>query len=257
MARLRDPLDGCPWDRQQDFSSIAPYTIEESYELADAIDSGDFSRIKEELGDVLFQVIFYAQLGAEQGQFVFDDIVCGLVAKLVKRHPHVFPDGELGSRLGKSQGDSESVKHKWEATKAQEREAREQHSAMDDLPSNLPALSRAAKLQKRAASDGFDWSDSGGVLEKLQEELAELQLAREQGQQQAIAEELGDVLFSCVNLARHLEINPEMALRGANNKFERRYRYIEQQLSKKGQSPSAMSLQQLDLLWDEAKRSGL
>lgn len=257
MSRLRDPLDGCPWDRQQNFLTIIPYTLEETYELADAIESGDFSRIREELGDVLFQVVFYAQLASEQDQFVFDDVVSALVSKLIKRHPHVFPDAILSRRTGVSLHDSDTVKHNWEAIKSTEREARDQHSAMDDVPANLPALGRAAKLQKRAARDGFDWADFEGVLEKLHEEISELQLACNNSQPQAIEEELGDVLFSCVNLARHLDVNPEMALRGANNKFEQRYRYIETKLSGRGISASDATMEQMDLLWDEAKDAGL
>jgi nucleoside triphosphate diphosphatase len=257
MARLRDPVDGCPWDRQQDFSSIAPYTIEESYELADAIANGNPSHIREELGDVLFQVIFHAQLGSEQGQFNFDTIVSGLVNKLVKRHPHVFPDAVLTARTGQSNSDGAAVKEQWEAIKAKERNSRKQHSAMDDVPVNLPALSRAAKLQKRAARDGFDWQDSSGVVKKLQEELAELQQACDSEQQSDIAEELGDVLFSCVNLARHLAVDPESALASANRKFERRYRFIEQRLLEKGLSADSQDLDQLDLLWEQAKESGL
>ncbi len=256
MTRLRDPLDGCPWDRQQDFSSIAPYTIEESYELADAIAAGDFSQIREELGDVLFQVVFYAQMGAEQKQFNFDDIVSGLVNKLVKRHPHVFPQGELQRRAGTAVADSDELTQSWERIKAEERQGKKQHSAMDDIPLNFPALSRAVKLQKRAAGDGFDWPHIDGVFEKLQEEMAELMAARIENQQQTIEEELGDVLFSCVNLARHLRVDPETALRAANHKFEQRYRYIEQQLEQAGASTSSAELEQLDQLWDEAKRKG-
>ncbi|MDB4470825.1 nucleoside triphosphate pyrophosphohydrolase [Deltaproteobacteria bacterium] len=257
MSRLRDPVDGCPWDRQQSFATIVPYTLEETYELADAIESEDFSRIREELGDVLFQVVFYAQLASEQSQFFFDDVVSGLVSKLVKRHPHVFPESTLSSRAGVSSQDSKAVKNSWQTIKSKERKAREQHSSMDDVPGNLPALGRAAKLQKRAARDGFDWKDSEGVLEKLHEEISELQTACKGNQPQAIEEELGDVLFSCVNLARHLDVNPEMALRGANNKFEQRYRYIETKLSARGISASDATLEQMDQLWDEAKDAGL
>ena len=257
MSRLRDPVDGCPWDRQQSFLTIIPYTLEESYELADAIESGDFLQIREELGDVLFQVVFYAQLATEQDQFVFDDVVSGLVSKLIKRHPHVFPDATLSSRAGASLPDSDTVPRNWETIKSTERQAREQHSSMDDVPANLPALGRAAKLQKRAAREGFDWPDYEGVLEKLQEEITELQSACNGGQPQAIEDELGDVLFSCVNLARHLDVNPEMALRGANSKFEQRYRYIETKLSGRGISASDATMEQMDLLWDEAKGVGL
>ena len=257
MARLRDEKDGCPWDRQQDFSSIAPYTIEESYELADAIASGDFTHIKEEVGDVLFQVVFYAQLGSEQGRFSFGDIVSSLVTKLVNRHPHVFPAGTLSSRANKSPDNTQVVSQKWEQIKAEERADRQQTSAMDNIPSNLPALARAVKLQNRAARDGFDWQDSAGVIRKLQEELSELELACQDGRQQAIEEELGDVLFTYVNFARHLKINPEMALRGANRKFEQRYRFIEQELESKGMTPSTASMEDMEHLWQKAKAAGL
>lgn len=257
MSRLRDPLDGCPWDQQQDFASIAPYTIEESYELADAIASGDFGKIREELGDVLFQVVFYAQLGQEQQRFDFAAIVSGLVAKLVKRHPHVFPEGTLDSRTGRVNQDSGAVKQTWEALKAAERGARDQHSAMDDVPVNLPALSRAAKLQKRAAREGFDWQDPTGAVEKIKEEVVEFSAALSQGQQQATEQELGDILFSCVNLARHLGINPESALRGSNQRFEQRFRYIEHALERENLSSATASLEAMDKLWDEAKAKGL
>jgi ATP diphosphatase len=257
MSRLRDPVDGCPWDQQQDFSTIVPYTIEESYELADAIASADPLRIREELGDVLFQVIFHAQLGSEQALFNFDDIVSGLVNKLLARHPHVFPDGVLSARAGSMAVDEAAIKQQWEVIKAAERSARQQHSAMDDVPTNLPALSRAAKLQKRAARDGFDWQHSADVVTKIAEELAELQQACDSEQQHDITEEMGDVLFTCVNLARHLGVNPESSLASANRKFERRYRYIEQQLSVTGLTTAQASMEQLDLLWEQAKKAGL
>ena len=257
MARLRDPSDGCPWDQAQTFKTIAPHTLEECYELIDAIESADVPQVKEELGDLLFQVVFYAQLAGEQQQFDFDQIVDALVEKLIRRHPHVFPAGTLQSRTGKQATATEQVKQQWESSKAQERQQKQLHTVLDDVPLALPALSRAAKLQKRASQVGFDWSDSEGVLQQLQAEIVELQAARQQQSPAQIEEELGDVLFSAVNLARHLKIDPESALRRANRKFERRFRYIEQCLADTGSSPQQASLEQMDALWAQAKLRGL
>ncbi len=257
MSRLRDPLDGCPWDRAQDFPSIVAYTIEESYELADAIESGNFQQIKEELGDVLFQVVFYSQLGTEQQQFDFKQIVSALVEKLIRRHPHVFPDGTLQSRVAEQTCDTAGVKQRWELIKAAEREGKEQHGILDDIPLALPALTRAEKLQKRASQAGFDWPEINAVFAKLQEEMNELVEAKEQGDPTHIAEELGDVLFCSVNLARHLNVDSETVLRNANRKFENRFRFIEKALSALGVSPEQASLEQMDQLWDEAKEKGL
>lgn len=262
MSRLRDPEDGCPWDRVQDFSSIAPHTIEESYELVDAIDSGDFQQIREELGDVLFQVVFYAQLGKEQARFDFTDIISTLVDKLIRRHPHVFPEGTLQSRADGQVIDTAKIKQHWEQTKAIERQQKNKTGVLDDVPVTLPALSRAAKLQKRASQVGFDWSDDNGeaidaVLSKIQEEIGELQEARRRQKAAEIEGELGDILFSVVNLARHLSIDPETALRSTNRKFESRFRYIEQTLVATGQAIEKASLATMDALWDEAKKQGL
>ena len=257
MSRLRDPEDGCPWDRSQDFASIAPHTIEESYELADAIAQNDLQQIKEELGDVLFQVIFYAQLGKEQGAFDFNALVSALVEKLLRRHPHVFPSGTLNSRAGQASQDTEAIKATWEAIKSSERRAKKQTGVLDDVPLALPALTRAEKLQKRASQVGFDWDIIDEVLGQLEKEMVELQEAREHQSEAHIAEELGDVLFCSVNLARHLKVDPEEALRGANQKFENRFRYIEQALKAMQLSPSEASLEQMDKLWDEAKLKGL
>ncbi|MEE8056295.1 MAG: nucleoside triphosphate pyrophosphohydrolase [Pseudomonadales bacterium] len=267
MSRLRDPKDGCPWDRAQDFSSIVPHTIEESYELADAIERGDFQQIREELGDVLFQVVFYSQLGDEQKQFDFNGIVSTLVDKLIRRHPHVFPEGSLESRVGHQAIGSQAidsqtikiaqVKQTWEAIKATERESKQQPGVLDDVPMALPALTRAAKLQKRASQVGFDWDDIDEVLGQLREEIDELIEAREQHSAVEIAGELGDVLFCLVNLARHLKVNPEAALRAANRKFENRFRYIEQTLAENGHLPAEATLEQMDKLWGEAKEQGL
>jgi ATP diphosphatase len=257
MSRLRDPKDGCPWDRDQDFASLVSHTIEESYELADAIHQQNFQHIREELGDVLFQVVFYAELGKEQGHFTFNDVVSGLVDKLIRRHPHVFPDGHLSSRNEGEAISTAAIKQKWEAIKLSERQHKAQHGVLDDVPIALPALSRALKLQKRAAQTGFDWDTIDGVLKHLHSELDELLEARQQRSQGAIEDELGDVLFCLVNLARHLKVEPETALQGTNRKFEARFRYIEQQLATRGITVDEASLQTMDALWDEAKTQGL
>ncbi len=257
MARLRDPEDGCPWDRAQDFGSIVPHTIEESYELADAIARDNFQQIKEELGDVLFQVVFYSQLGKEQGRFSFDDIVTSLVSKLLRRHPHVFPDGSLQSRAGEQVVNSDGVKQSWEMIKSDERAEKKQHRIFDDVPLSLPALSRGNKLQKRAARVGFDWEKFDHILDKLKEELGELEEARAQGDTAAIEHEMGDILFCCVNMARRLDVDPESSLRACNRRFEGRFGYIEKRLEEKGLTPQQTSLDEMDQLWDEAKKAGL
>ncbi len=252
MARLRDPETGCPWDLRQDFRSIVPSTLEECYELAAAIEEGDDHHIAEELGDVLFQVVFYAQLGSEEGRFSFGEIVDTLVEKLVRRHPHVFADGEIE---GVVQGGSslEEVRASWEAIKQGEREERSQDSALADVPRALPALPRAQKLQKRAARVRFDWADASAVLDKVEEELAELRAAMQAGDPGPVEEELGDLLFSCVNLSRHLELDAERALRRASSKFERRFRRMEVAAARRGQALEALDADGLDALWEEAK----
>ena len=257
MSRLRDPVDGCPWDIKQDFNTIVAHTIEEAYELADAIANDDKQHIKEELGDVLFQVIFYAQIGKEQGDFDFTAVVSQLVDKLIRRHPHVFPDGVLQARFGEQREDVSAIKQNWEAIKSIERLGKLQSSVLDDVPVSLPAMTRSIKLQKRAANIGFDWPNIDGVVEKLHEELNELQEAREQLDSAAIASEFGDVLFCLGNLARHLKLDPESALRGSNGRFEQRFRYIEKQLATQGLSPEQASLAEMDALWDKAKQLGL
>lgn len=253
-ARLRDPAGGCPWDLQQTFASIAPHTLEECYELVDAIERGDFPQVREELGDVLFQVIFYAQLGREQRLFEFDELVHNLVAKLLRRHPHVFPDGGLEGGAETAQVAVEQVNRNWERIKQQERSEKSLHSVLDDVPLALPALSRAAKLQKRAARVGFDWANWREVIDKMDEERAELVEAIESGDRDRIADELGDVLFSCVNLARFLDLDPELALRAGNRKFERRFGYIEKALAARGLQPQDVDLTAMESLWAEAKR---
>ena len=257
MARLRDPKDGCPWDLQQDFSSIVPHTLEESYELADAIYNEDYPQIKEELGDVLFQVIFYAQLGAEKKAFEFAEVVNVLVDKLVRRHPHVFPDGDLKGRTSDKNVDIQAIKANWETIKSEERTGKQLTSVLDDVPIALPALNRASKLQKRASQVGFDWENADDVLERLRDEIEELLEARDGGCSEHIEDELGDVLFSTVNLARHLKVNPVAALQKANRKFEKRFRYIEKSLLSRDSSLEEASLETMDALWDEAKENGL
>lgn len=251
MARLRDPDTGCPWDIKQDYASIAPSTLEEAYEVVDAIEKQDFAHLNEELGDLLFQVIFYAQIGKEEGRFDFGSIVSELVTKLLRRHPHVFPDGTLHSRVDNRHTLPTDVKARWEAIKQQEREAKGKTGLLDDVPVNLPSLSRATKLQKRAASVGFDWEDVQGPIAKVREELAEVEEALAQQDVQAVEEELGDLLFAVVNITRYLKLDAEAALRAANRKFERRFRYMEQR------SPRPLaesSIEDMNRLWDEAKQ---
>jgi len=258
MARLRHPEHGCPWDLKQNYASIVPYTLEEAYEVADAIERGDFDHLPGELGDLLFQVVYYSQLAAEEGRFGFAEVVDGITAKLIRRHPHVFPDGDLYAAPDAQKLEEAAVKQRWEELKAEERAAKfaapEQLSLLDDVPQALPALSRAAKLQKRAAQVGFDWPEALPVLDKVREELDEVLEAMSENDPQAIAEELGDLLFVVVNLARHLKVEPEAALRAANGKFERRFRFIEQALRDAGRPIENCSLDELDALWGEAKK---
>ncbi|OYT85053.1 MAG: nucleoside triphosphate pyrophosphohydrolase [Pseudomonas sp. PGPPP4] len=257
MARLRDPQHGCPWDLRQDYASIVPHTLEEAYEVADAIARRDFPQLRDELGDLLFQVVYYSQLGREDGHFDFAQVVDGITRKLVRRHPHVFPDGDLHGPLDLPRLDEATIKRRWEEIKAEERAekaaAPEQLSLLDDVPAALPALSRAAKLQKRAANVGFDWADATPVVAKIQEELDEVREAMANGQAAQVAEEVGDLLFVMVNLARHLQVDAEDALRQANAKFERRFRFIEEALKAQDRSPQEASLEEMDALWDAAK----
>jgi ATP diphosphatase len=258
MARLRDPQHGCPWDIKQTYASIVPHTLEEAYEVADAIERGDLEHLQGELGDLLFQVVYYSQLAREDGRFEFASVVDGITRKLIRRHPHVFPTGDLYACLDTPRLSEEQVKQRWEEIKAEERAeaaaAPEQLSLLDDVPATLPALSRAAKLQKRAAGVGFDWPAALPVLDKVREELDEVLEAMASGDQAAISDELGDLLFSVVNLARHLKVDPENALRGANRKFERRFRFIEQALRDTHRPIEDCTLEDLDALWGEAKR---
>ncbi len=264
MTRLRDPQGGCPWDIAQSYDSIVPCTLEEAYEVADAIERKDFNHLQEELGDLLFQVIFYAQLGKEDGHFKFNDVVDTLVKKLVRRHPHVFPDGELYGALKSEQNpnekkiDEQEIKGRWEAIKELERQAKgkanELVSILDDVPRSLPAIQRAEKLQKRAAHVGFDWPKATQVLDKIEEEIHELREAMLENDQAHIQDELGDVFFAMVNLARHVKVKPEMALRSTNAKFERRFKFLERELANQGIALENADLQQMENLWLEAKK---
>ena len=247
MALLRDPEKGCPWDVEQNFASIAQYAIEEAYEVLDAIEKNDMDNLKEELGDLLLQVVFHSQMASEQKIFDFEDVAAAIINKLIVRHPHVFGDAKI-----KTVAEQDIS---WEKIKEAERKNKSGndsvHSLLDGIAYSLPANIRAAKLQKRAANVGFDWPDLAGVYEKIEEELSEVKqaIADENG----IKEEIGDLLFSVVNLARKLDIDPEEALRRCNAKFERRFRYVETQISKNGNDIKNSSLDEMDRLWDEAK----
>jgi nucleoside triphosphate diphosphatase len=256
MRRLRDPGDGCPWDLAQTPRSLLRHTLEEVYEFADAVERDDYAAMRDELGDYLFQAVFYAQIGAEQKAFDFSDVTHAIVSKLLKRHPHVFPDGSLASRRdAASTPDVTDIKRNWESIKQQDRHAREQRGALDDVPLALPALQRAEKLQRRAADTGFDWHEWRAVLDKLHEEAGELVAAADSADESAQADELGDLLFTCVNLARHLRIDPETALRRANAKFETRFRALEADLAARGLRPQDCDMQALDEAWNRAKQS--
>ena len=249
MAKLRDPNGGCPWDVQQDFASIAPYTIEEAYEVADAIARGDMHDLKDELGDLLLQVVFHARMAEEAGKFAFDDVVAAICDKMIRRHPHVF--------AGASVDDAEHQTTLWEETKKREREAKpgaEDGSALAGISRGLPEWQRAIKLQKRAARVGFDWPNVNPVFDKLHEELDEVreELAKGVGHD-ALEAEIGDVLFVCANLARHAQVDVGSALRRANAKFERRFRRMEQLTAQRGVALESLDLTQQDALWDQAK----
>lgn len=249
MEALRDPQSGCPWDIKQTFKSVVPYTLEEAYEVADAIENGDMSELKSELGDLLFQVVFYAQMAKEQGEFDFNDVVNAVSNKLIDRHPHVFNNVDCK--------DEKQLNEAWERSKANERDqqaSKKKASILAGVAKALPALKRAQKLQKRAAREGFDWPNVEPVWKKIEEELQELREAMQQKKSQNIFEEIGDVLFSCVNLARHIDIDAEESLRACNKKFENRFSYIEGSLAKAGKSVSGCSLDRLEVLWQEAKQ---
>ncbi|MEA2992268.1 MAG: nucleoside triphosphate diphosphatase [Alphaproteobacteria bacterium] len=251
MAALRTPGSGCPWDLQQDFRSIAPYTIEEAYEVADAIERGDFDDLRDELGDLLLQVVYHARMAEEQNRFAFGDVVSAITEKLLRRHPHVFGDAHGLN--------AEAVAKLWQKIKAEEKAARpsagpgKDEGALAGIPVALPALTRALKLQTKAGAVGFDWNDPMAVLAKIREEADEIEAELSAGKQKEAAGEVGDLLFAVVNLARHLHADPEAVLRATNAKFERRFSAIEQALDAQGKTPQQSTLSEMDALWDAAK----
>ena len=261
MEKLRDPEFGCSWDRKQSLRTLTGYTLEEVYEVIDAVETGDDAQLQDELGDLLFQVVFYAQIAKEEGRFDFSEVIGSITQKLLRRHPHVFPDASLASFGNSALAlNAEQVAERWELIKNEERaqkagseNASAAPSVLDDIPASLPALDRARKLQKRAASVGFDWSAVQGVIDKVKEELAELEAELAEGNQQRIEQEFGDLMFSCANLARHLQIDPESALRGSNRKFEARFRGIESLARDGGEGLEALDEAQLNSLWNQVK----
>jgi MazG family protein len=244
MRALRTPVTGCPWDLEQDFESIAPYTIEEAYEVADAISSGSRADLCEELGDLLLQAVYHAQMAEEEGSFTFDDVVDAVCRKMIRRHPHVFGDADARS--------AKLAKGFWEDMKAKERADKPRRGTLDSVPLALPALTRAVKLQAKAAKVGFDWPSVDNVYDKITEEVAEFRAAPDEKK----AEEYGDLLFALANVGRHMDIDPETALRAANAKFERRFAHIEARLAEIGRSPRDSTLEEMDGSWDEAKCQG-
>jgi nucleoside triphosphate diphosphatase len=255
MAALRTPVTGCPWDLEQNFATIVPYTIEEAYEVADAITRGDFDDLREELGDLLLQVVYHARMAEEQSAFAFGDVVEAITKKMIRRHPHVFADKDGNIAPA-------GVKSAWERIKAEEKAERAarrppeetQHkSLLSGVKAGQPALTRAMELQRKASTVGFDWNDPRAVLAKIREEADEIEAALEGGNADELAEETGDLLFALVNLARHVGADPETALRGTNAKFERRFAYIERALAAKGRSLEDATLEEMDALWNEAK----
>ncbi len=252
MKALRDPVGGCPWDLQQTFATIAPYTVEEAYEVADAIDHGDMAALKEELGDLLLQVVFHAQMADDQGLFCFADVVDGISEKMIRRHPHVFAVQDVADSQDAKGAD---LPQAWEDGKDQERRAKGQDSVLDGVARALPGTLRASKLQARAARVGFDWPDAAQVVDKIREEIGELEVEiNASSPQERLDDEMGDLLFACVNLARKLKIDPEHALKHANAKFERRFRYVESQLKAQGRAPEQSGLAEMEELWTAAKR---
>lgn len=249
MTSLRDPDTGCPWDIAQTFKSIVPYTIEEAYEVADSIEREQMDELKDELGDLMFQVVFYAQMAKEQNLFEFDDVVNAINDKLIRRHPHVFENA--------SYEDEKALSEAWEKSKATERDAKvvyKKASILDGVAQALPALKRSQKLQKRAARSGFDWPDIEPVFDKIQEEMEEIKQAMQHRNEPHIKEEVGDLLFACVNLARHLDVDAEEALREGNKKFEKRFNYIENELDKSERNVSQCTLDELETLWQQSKK---
>ncbi|MGD9916288.1 MAG: nucleoside triphosphate pyrophosphohydrolase [Rhizobiaceae bacterium] len=258
MAALRTPVTGCPWDLEQDFASIAPYTLEEAYEVADAIERGDLSDLRDELGDLLLQVVYHAQMAQEENAFSFPDVVEAITTKMIRRHPHVF-----GDEAARSAG---AAKGQWDRIKAEEKEARRQERVsrglpsedrgsgyLDGVPLNLPALTRALKLQEKAAKVGFDWKEARPILDKIEEEIGELKRAMESGETAAVADEFGDVLFALVNFGRHLQIDAESALRGTNDKFRTRLHFVERSLAAQGRTLAQSTLDEMEALWQQSK----
>jgi len=254
MKELRNPARGCPWDLEQTFSTIAPYTIEEAYEVAEAIHKGDTDELQEELGDLLFQVVFHAQMAEEQGLFCFDDVVDSIAEKMFRRHPHVFGEAEVKDAREQTQA-WEKHKHRERQLKSEKQEGSRNLSALDGVPIALPALTRAVKLQRRAARVGFDWSSLPPIFAKIEEELEEVKREIEQqAAQQLIEDEIGDLFFAVTNLARHLEIDPETAVRRSSAKFERRFKAIESLAERKNRQLQEMSLDEMEILYQEVKR---
>ena len=247
MKRLRDPKDGCPWDIEQTYETIAPYTIEEAYEVSDAIDQGNWHELEGELGDLLLQVIYFTQIGSEDGHFSFESVVKNVSDKMIRRHPHVFGDK-------KQYKSSDQQIRDWEKIKEQERSKNTPSKTLDGIAGNLPALTYASKLQKRAARVGFDWPDISGVTDKISEEIDELNEARNELSLDAQEEEYGDLMFVMVNFARHLKIDPEKALRGANKKFKKRFEQVEKELTLIGKTPNQSDLSEMDNLWNIVKQ---
>jgi len=245
MARLRDPKRGCPWDLEQTFATIAPYTIEEAYEVADAIERGDLGDLKDELGDLLFQVVFHSRLAEEAGAFAFADVAAAINTKMLRRHPHVFGSAEVA--------DSAAQTRRWEEIKREERAGEAKSGVLDDVPVGLPALTRALKLGKRAATVGFDWPDVAGVRAKVDEELAEVDAADASGSAKDVAAEIGDLLFSIANWCRHLKLDPETCLRAANARFTGRFRAMENHVEGSGRDWGSFAAADLEQLWQEAK----
>ncbi|MDV5355352.1 nucleoside triphosphate pyrophosphohydrolase [Enterobacter asburiae] len=248
MQRLRDPQNGCPWDKEQTYATIAPYTLEETYEVLDAISREDFDDLRGELGDLLFQVVFYAQMAQEEGRFDFNDICAAISDKLERRHPHIFGDAQAGN--------SAEVLERWEQIKTAERAEKAQHSALDDIPRSLPALMRAHKIQKRCSTVGFDWTTIGPVLDKVYEEIDEVMDEAKQAvvDQARVEEEMGDLLFATVNLSRHLGVKAEVALQKANLKFERRFREVERLVQERGLEMTGVDLETMETIWQQVKR---
>ncbi len=258
MAALRTPGSGCPWDLEQSFATIVPYTIEEAYEVADAVERGDFADLREELGDLLLQVVFHARMAEEEGRFDFGGVVEAITSKLIRRHPHVFgearelsPD-EVKTLWGHIKGEEKRERAKARAASGVRPEGSQ--GALSGVPQALPALTRALKLQEKASKVGFDWNDARAVLAKLREEIDEIEAEIDVGDAKAAASEVGDLLFAVANLARHLDADPESALRGTNAKFERRFAHIEASLAARGTTPGAATLEAMESLWNEAKR---